>query len=173
MQRIVKIPNFIANALFNLVTAAILISMIVGSYDAFSIRVLNRTVPGAVEITTNLLPVIVFGSLAGVQLSGAHIRVELLVDRVSARAKLFLELLNSLVVTISAGMLAFFSWQAFLRSNSIKEAGAAFPFPLYPIKGWVSIGFAAMMLTMAFEGLLLVQRMRSHEVARSEVDFEK
>lgn len=172
MQRIAKISNFIANALFALVLVSILFSMLVGTYDAFSIRVLSRTVPGAVEITTNLIPIIVFGSLAAVQLNGGHIRVEIIYDRVSARAKAFLDLLNSLVVTISAGTLAYFSWQAFLRSNRIKESGAAFPFPLYPIKGWVAIGFAAMMLTIAVEGLLLLQRYHRREVARSGVDFE-
>lgn len=153
-----RIVDGLGGALFVFVAISILISMVAGTADVLSIRLLVRTVPGAVEFAQNLMPIIVFGALVFIQREGQHIRVEFIYDRLGARGRAVLDLLNSIFVTLASAALAFVSWQGFLRSNAIKEAGMAFPFPIYPVKFFIVVGLVAMAAKMVVEVLVSIDR---------------
>lgn len=165
-----RIADALGMVLFGLVALAILISMLAGTADVISIRLLVRTVPGAVEFAQNLMPIIVFGALAYIQREGQHIRVEFIYDRLGLRARAVLDLLNAVVVMFAATALAWVSWQGFVRSNAIKEAGMAFPFPIYPVKFFIVVGLAVMALKMFIEVFVAIDRIIHPTEVRSSID---
>lgn len=162
--------DLVGGLLFALVAVAIMISMLAGTADVVSIRLLVRTVPGAVEFSQNLMPIIVFGSLAFVQRNQQHIRVEFLYDRLGPRGKAVLDALNALVVTVASAALTWVSWRGYQRSNAIKESGMAFPFPIYPVKGFIVIGLSVMVLKMLIELLVSIERIFKPLEMMSSVD---
>ena len=155
---------------FALVSIAILMSMLAGTADVISIRLLGRTVQGAVEFSQNLMPIIVFGALAYIQREGQHIRVEFIYDRLGARGRAVLDLLNSIVVAFASAALAWVSWQGFLRSNAIKESGMAYPFPIYPVKFFIVVGLVIMILKMVVEIFVSIDRIINPKEQRSSID---
>lgn len=165
-----RIVDGLGVLLFALVTAAIFISMIAGTADVLSIRFLVRTVPGAVEFSQNLMPVIVFGALAYIQREGQHVRVEFIYDKLGPRGRAILDVLNSVAVTFAAVALAWVSWQGFERSNAIKEAGMAFPFPIYPVKFFIVVGLAVMFLKMFVDIFVNIGKVRNPTLERSSLD---
>lgn len=165
-----RIVDGLGASLFALVALSIFISMLAGTADVLSIRLLVRTVPGAVEFSQNLMPIIVFGSLAYIQRENQHIRVEFIYDRLGARGRAVLDLLNSLVVTLASAALAGFSWQGFLRSNAIKESGMAFPFPIYPVKFFIVVGLTVMILKMVVEVFVSIDRIIHPTERRSSME---
>lgn len=165
-----RIVDGLGASLFALVALSIFISMLAGTADVLSIRLLVRTVPGAVEFSQNLMPIIVFGSLAYIQRENQHIRVEFIYDRLGARGRAVLDLLNSLVVTLASAALAFVSWQGFLRSNAIKESGMAFPFPIYPVKFFIVVGLTVMILKMVVEVFVSIDRIIHPTERRSSME---
>lgn len=165
-----RIVDGLGMVLFGLVTLAIFISMLAGTADVLSIRFLLETVPGAVEFSQNLMPVIVFGALAYIQREGQHVRVEFLYDRLGPRGRAGLDLLNSIAVTFAAAALAWVSWQGFERSNAIKEAGMAFPFPIYPVKFFIVVGLSVMILKMFVDIFVSIDRIRNPIEAQSSLE---
>jgi TRAP-type mannitol/chloroaromatic compound transport system permease small subunit len=165
-----RLVDLLGGLLFAVVATAIFVSMVATTADVIAIRVYSTTVRGAVEFATNLMPVIVFGSLAYIQRYGQHIRVELIYDRCGPRVQAALDALNAVVVTFAAAALAIVSWQGYLRSNAIKEAGMAFRFPIYPVKLFIVIGFSVMVLKMLTEILNAVDRIRHPTAASSSID---
>jgi TRAP-type mannitol/chloroaromatic compound transport system permease small subunit len=153
-----RIVDGLGAVLFVFVSVAVLVSMLAGTADVVSIRLLGRTVPGAVEFAQNLMPIIVFGALAYIQREGQHIRVEFIYDRLGARGRAVLDLLNSVVVAFASAALAWISWQGFLRSNAIKESGMAYPFPIYPVKFFIVVGLGIMILKMVVEIFVSIDR---------------
>lgn len=162
--------DLLAGVLFAIVAVAILISMFAGTADVIAIRLFSRTIRGTVEFSQNLMPIIVFGSLAFVQRNNQHIRVEFIYDRLGARGKAVLDALNALIVTVAAAALTWVSWRGYVRSNMIKESGMAFPFPIYPVKGFIVIGFALMVIKMFVELLVAIDRIRHPVDTGSAVD---
>ncbi len=165
-----RIVDGLGIVLFVLVALAVLMSMLAGTADVVSIRLLGRTVPGAIEFAQNLMPIIVFGALAFIQREGQHIRVEFLYDRLGARGRAVLDLLNSIVVTFASAALAWVSWQGFLRSNAIKESGMAYPFPIYPVKFFIVVGLCVMILKMFVEIFVSIDRIIHPEEKRTSID---
>jgi TRAP-type C4-dicarboxylate transport system permease small subunit len=158
LRILTRIVDLIGGVLFAAVAVAIMVSMIAGTADVVFIRLLSRTVRGSVEFSQNLMPIIVFGSLAYVQRHQQHIRVEFLYDRLGPTGRAVLDALNALIVTIASAALTWVSWRGYQRSNAIKESGMAFPFPIYPVKGFIVIGLSVMVLKMFIELLVSIER---------------
>ncbi len=135
-----------------LVGLAIFISMIASAADALGGRLLDRPVPGAVEGATNLMAVIVFGSLAYVQRQRGHVRVELLYATARPRVRALLDVFNDLVVIIFFALLAWQAWDFAMSSYQIGEAAAGIVrFPLYPAKFVIFGGSILLILQMAVD----------------------
>jgi TRAP-type mannitol/chloroaromatic compound transport system permease small subunit len=135
-----------------LVALAIFISMLASAADALGGRLLNRPVPGAVEGATNLMAVIVFGSLAYVQRQRGHVRVELLYSNAGPRIRALLDVFNDLVVITFFGLLAWQAWDFAMSSYRIGEAASGIVrFPLYPAKFVIFGGSILLILQMTVD----------------------
>jgi TRAP-type C4-dicarboxylate transport system permease small subunit len=101
-----------------------------------------KPVPGSFEIGEAVLVFVVFLTLASVQMHGQHIRVTVVLSRLSPGWQAWLELL-----AIAAGFSLTFlmAWQSLpfaINSYKIKEAGLSYPIPVYPAKFACFVGCA-------------------------------
>jgi len=165
-----RIIDAIGYVLFAAVALAIIVSMFAGTADVLMLQITRQTLRGSVEFSQNLMPVIVFGSLAYIQKERQHIRVEFIYDRLGSRGRAVLDLLNSVIVTFASAALAWVSWQGFQRSNAIKESGMAFPFPIYPVKFFIVVGLVVMIVKMTVEIFASIARIIHPEEERTSLD---
>lgn len=112
----------------------------------------NRPISGTLEITESALPLLVFLSLALTQYRGGHIRVVLVVRRLSPGARR--------AATCAAMVLGalFFAWCAWatgglaMKSLAMNEQEwGSIRFPIYPVKLVVSGGLALLAVQFALD----------------------
>jgi TRAP-type C4-dicarboxylate transport system permease small subunit len=160
-----KTLESIESITFVLVASAIAISMVAGTADVIGIRVFNTSLRGSVEFSTILMPIIVFVSLAYIQRSNRHIRVEFFYAKASPRSQAVMDIMNGLIVVTASVGLAWISWQGAVRSYGFREAAQAFPLPIYPVKALITFGFVLMTFRMLVDTWAAVKRFRDPESA--------
>lgn len=113
--------------------------MLLGGIDAISLNLFNQPVPSMLEISENLLAVAAFLALAGA--SDQHIRVDLIVNRLSAPVRRALAWFATLVCLCVFTLIAWRMWGLALDSYAIGEkAVALFRFPIWPGKLLAAFG---------------------------------
>ena len=70
-------------------SSAILIMMVIGGMDVIMTKLFNSPVPMTVELTETLLVALVFGGLAHAQSHRQHVRIEMLVMKMSPTIRSF------------------------------------------------------------------------------------
>lgn len=142
--------------------AAIFIAMVVSSWDALSGLARGRPFSGAVEISTALMPVIVFGFLAYTQARRQHIRVEILYANVSRRYQVVLDLLGYAVMAVFMSMLAWQTWLRAAGAQRVNEsASGALRFPTWPVRYIVAIGAILFVAQLVLDSIRTVQAYRA------------
>lgn len=147
----------IADGLGRVITASVVVAvvgtaliLVLSVADIFGSKFLNRGVPGANAFVEELNVVVVFMSIAYVQLHRKHVTINMLHRFMSPWVKHAITLSGD-VLGILTGI--FFSWRTFvlmqnmISVSDIKNA-AAVEFPLWPFALVNLIGFV--MLTVAY-----------------------
>jgi TRAP-type C4-dicarboxylate transport system permease small subunit len=112
----------------------------------------NAPLPGAFEGAANLMPVIVFVSLAYIQRRREHVRVEFFYLKGSPRTRALLDIFNAVVVIVFFAFLAWAAWRAFDLSLAMNERSPGIVrFPIYPIKFVVVLGAVMMVVQMLID----------------------
>ncbi|HEY79442.1 MAG TPA: TRAP transporter small permease [Dehalococcoidia bacterium] len=116
-------------------------------------------IDGTVHIGQLILPFATFLSLAYVQMRGEHIRVTLLVERLSPRWQAGLMLLTIIASIGLTALMARYGLVFAMRSFQMKEVATLFPMPLYIGKFAFFIGCAlfSIQLIVDFLGQLFGQ----------------
>jgi TRAP-type C4-dicarboxylate transport system permease small subunit len=123
-------------------------------------KFLSFPVPGTLEVTESTMVLIVFGALAYTQSRRGHIRVELLYNHVSPRAKSFMEATTHLLALVYFTLLAWQGFNELLYSWEIREATmGAIRFPLYPARFLLFAGTALLLLQLALDLIADIGRM--------------
>jgi tripartite ATP-independent transporter DctM subunit len=112
IDRLSQAAGFVAALLLTILTAIV-------CFEVVSRYVFNAPTTWVTEIGTYLFVAIVFLGLAAAQRANAHIQVEILVDRLDARKRAFVELiglwLGLIFVTVTAWHTARFTWLEFVN----------------------------------------------------------
>jgi len=126
----------------NVISAILLVGMmLLVVCDVTGRYLLNRPVHGTMEITEFIMVAVVFFTLAHTQAIRAHIKVELLLERMSRRVRLLLE-----AITYLFGMVIFalIGWQGVMSAIEAWEfwevTDGLIPFPTLPAKLTIPIG---------------------------------
>lgn len=124
--------------------------------NALSRWALNVPVPGSLEITEALMPMVILLPMAFTQFRGGHIRVELLTNRLSLANR---RLLRIVILFLTAGLLVWIAvatYEFAFRSYRIGETTwGAVRIPLWITKASISVGSGL----LAFQYLLDALRM--------------
>lgn len=128
---------------------AVLVGVLFGAYQIFSLEILGTPVAGAVEFISALMVVIIFGGLARTQAIDAHITVDLVYQRFPQRVQVIAEAVAKVLLIVFYTAVA---WRGFLsaqRATEIDERSqGGWAFPTAPFKWFVFAGALAMILTV-------------------------
>lgn len=149
MDRVDAVAAGVAKV-FALVAALLVgVVMVVVSIDVVSRNATGESVPGAFEVTTVLLVVIVFLGLAHAERTGATIKLTLFTDRLPRRAALVART-GSTAVTIAVALwFTYATWEAAGRSIERGESQIGLlNIPLWPARVAIVVGFVALSIEL-------------------------
>ncbi|SFB13053.1 TRAP-type C4-dicarboxylate transport system, small permease component [Amycolatopsis marina] len=145
MDRIDAVAARVAKALALVAALLVGMVMVVVAVDVVGRNVTGSSVPGAFEITTVLLVVIVFLGLAHAERTGATIKLTLLTDRLPRRAALGTRVASA-VITLAVAL--WFTYATLVAAGRSIDRGEAqvglLNIPLWPARVAIVVGFAAL-----------------------------
>lgn len=157
-----KAAKAIASALGILATLATLIMMLSIATDVIYRLFYDRTVPGVLEISEASLVTAVFLGLAYTGVTNSHIAVDLLTERLPAKA--LYPVLNVAWLLSSAylaWMLVATTQRAIDSTRQGETRMGLIAWPLYPSRWIIVVGVAAMLLVALIN---VARTIRGHEV---------
>src|SRR3546814_20271469 len=102
----------------------VLVIMLMGSADAFASNALNKPIPGVIELSGTMLAVAFFLTLASA--GSQHVRVDILIDRLSARSGRICHRAALLITLVTFAILAWRLWGLAIDSVLLLERAAGF-----------------------------------------------
>lgn len=113
--------------------------MVIGSADAVASNAFNKPIPGIIELSGSMLAVAFFLTLASV--GNLHVRVDILVERFSARASHVCHQFSLCVALIVFAILAWRLWGLAIDSVLLQERAVGYVrFPVWPAKLLAAVG---------------------------------
>ncbi|MYM56053.1 TRAP transporter small permease subunit [Thalassovita mangrovi] len=117
----------------------------------------NAPLPGYVDWIEQAMPLIAFMGIAYTQRDGGHIRMDMLVGRLSGRALWLAELITALVSLLLMALLVWGSWEHFLRSFDFnaplwsRDSSIDIGIPLWPAKLLAPVAFSVLCLRLCLQ----------------------
>jgi TRAP-type C4-dicarboxylate transport system permease small subunit len=119
----------------------VLVMMLLGGLDVLATNLLSQPIPGAYEIIETMMVASIFLALALSQAEGRQIRVELITERLGARARGVLDALADLCSLLVYGLIAWYGIRAAWSSTLIGEFSSGIvKFPQWPAKIALALG---------------------------------
>lgn len=158
MERLNRIINWIADALFALALLCGALMMLHVTADVFSRTVLNAPLPGTGEITaTYYMIALVFLPFAWITLRDQHVTADIFVEQMSAMKR---RIIGVMVDILSITYVSAFVWQSWLSALSRTQRGEVWEIqggylPIWPTRWILPIAGAVMVAVLV---LRLVQK---------------
>ncbi|WP_164661137.1 TRAP transporter small permease subunit [Tropicibacter sp. Alg240-R139] len=136
-------------AVFSLMVLAV---VSVGGRNAF-----NAPLPGYVDWIEQAMPLIAFMGIAYVQRDGGHIRMDLVVGKLSGRALWFFEMLSVTLILLLMMALVWGSWEHFLRAFDFnaplwsRDSSIDIGIPIWPAKLLAPVAFSVLCLRLVLQ----------------------
>ncbi|WP_203555414.1 TRAP transporter small permease [Bacillus sp. B15-48] len=151
---------------------ALVIMMVLTTFDALSRYIFSKSITGAYEVTEMYLMVIlVFLSMSYVQRIDGHIRLDILFSRLTERSQNYL---NSFYYIISAALMFFIGYKGLMitmdaiQNNLI--ASGLINFPLWLSYIWIPIGSFLIMIRQILLAIMLLVGIPPQNEDREEVN---
>lgn len=124
-------------------------------FNVFGRKVLNMPLMGMVELSQALLVFCIILGMPLAQHTGSHLRVNILVALLPRQVQMTLFVLAMLAGAAVFALMAYSSYFFALRAYRIGEEvwGAAFRFPLYPVKAAIPVGAALLSIQFALDAI--------------------
>jgi len=114
---------------------------LIGTSNVLTTRILLRPIPGVIKLSEACLVLILFLGLAAATRKRAHIRVDLVINRMGPRARRFCSAIGFLFTAVFFAVWTWQIWHMAVKGWSIREmATGLLPYPLYPIKFMLFLG---------------------------------
>ena len=134
----------------------------VGAADVLGTALLDRPMPGTFEMSEQALAAVIFLGLLHTQIRQTHIVVDILTERLRGWPARLSQAFALSATALALGLIAVQTWPQFLDSMAINEqAPGALSFPIWPVKGMVSLGALAAMAVAAVQAVLAWLRLVS------------
>lgn len=133
----------------NLMAAtAIFLLMVLGVFQIVFRSVFNAPITGYIDLVELSMASMAFLGAAYCQRLGAHIRMELLVGRLSGRALWAVEIFGTLIALFIIAVLIWYSWGHFVRSYTLGDTTIDAEYPVWPSKLLVPAAFSLWFLRL-------------------------
>jgi TRAP-type C4-dicarboxylate transport system permease small subunit len=146
------------SARLSLVSAAAVVFIMLLTCADVVMRLFDRPIPGTYELVGYFGAVIVAFAMAYTSVERGHISVELLVDRLPARPRAFIEGVGHLVSAVLFGLLA---WQCQVYAIDLLESGEVSPtigIPTWPFVFSLTAGCGMLSLVLLLDALRQLKR---------------
>ncbi len=130
--------------------------MLLTSVDVVGRAVLARPIPGAVELSSYMLAVIILLGLAYTQQVKGHVRVEMLITRLPEKGRLILELITTLLSLLIIGLLAWQGWVVGMEETAVSDM---LRIPQRPFKVLVAVGAFLLFMELVLDLVDTVKRL--------------
>ncbi|MEM5544946.1 TRAP transporter small permease [Sulfitobacter sp. AS92] len=136
----------------NLVAAlAIMAMMLLGVAQIAMRTIFNNPIDGYIDLVELSMASMAFLGAAYTQRLGSHIRMELLIGKLSGRALWALEALGTALAMFIIGVLIYYSYGHFMRSFTLGDTTIDAEFQVWPSKLLVPIAFAIWWIRLALQ----------------------
>lgn len=150
-----------------------LVMMLLTTGDVIGRGILNMPIPGAYELTSYMLSVIVLLGLGYSQQIDQHVRVEVLVNKLSPRGQLILNFMLTLVGIIFFGLVIWQGWLFGLKGVHVKTTSDILRVPTYPFQFLVALGAFLFVVESIMKLAGIIKRLRAaaleHKESKPEV----
>lgn len=137
---------------FNLFAAfSILALMLLAVVQVVGRLAFNTPVPGFIDITEQAMAIFAFAGVAYCQRVGGHIRMELVLGRLSGRTLYVCEMLGVLLIAFTVALLIWGSWFHFDRSWAIGDSTMDIRLPTWPSKLMVPVALGLLFLRLILQ----------------------
>ncbi len=136
---------------------AVFATMIFAVVSVSGRNAINMPVPGYVDWIEQLMPLIAFMGIAYTQRDGTHIRMDMLIGKLSGRALWAAEFITTLAALTLMILLLWGSWEHFLRSFDFarplwsNDSSIDIALPIWPAKLLVPVAFSTLCLRFAIQ----------------------
>jgi TRAP-type mannitol/chloroaromatic compound transport system permease small subunit len=136
----------------NLVAGIVILAMMVlGVLQILSRKLFNFPIPAYIDIIEIVMVLFAFPSLAFAQRLGDHIRMEIVLGRLKGRVYYSVELFGVLAALAIVAIIAWFSFEHFLRAWKLGDSTMDGGFPLWPAKLVIPLAFALLFIRIALQ----------------------
>ena len=152
MDRVLRWPE---DALNLIAAIAILFLMLLGVVQIVlrAKFLFNAPIFGYIDMIELAMPVLAIIGISYCQRQGTHIRMDILMARLSGRLLWSIETFAGLCTLIIAALLAWFAWNFFYDAFSIGDSTTDAEIDTWPSKLLVPLAFALLVLRMAVQTL--------------------
>lgn len=162
-------------ALSSVSAITIALMMLSTTIDASARYVFNQPLPGVFELNEVMLVICVYMGITWTQMERGHIRVEIIVSRVSPTTRHALNILSWGVALFFVGILCYQTYLGFLDSYRIREfRWGSIQMPIWWAKGLVPLGCFMLMVQLVLDiwsevvGLFGTREIETPEGSHSE-----
>ena len=142
----------------------LMVSVIWGTADVVGTQFLGKPIPGSVELISNNMVFIVFGSLAYVQRQRGHIRVEFFYTRAGPRTQAAMDAITHLVAIVFFALLVWQGTERTIYSVGLRESTAGLiRFPVYPAKIMLVVGTYLLLIQLFIDLRTDLRRLAGEE----------
>jgi TRAP-type mannitol/chloroaromatic compound transport system permease small subunit len=125
--------------------------MIAGTFNAIGRKFFDTPVWGYIDLVGLFMVAFSFLAIAAMQRVGGHIRMELLVRRLSGRTLWAVELIGVLVALSIMFVLIYYSSTALVRSIELGDTTIDREITIWPSKMWVPIAFGVLIARLVLQ----------------------
>jgi TRAP-type C4-dicarboxylate transport system permease small subunit len=130
----------------------LLLMLVVTIADVVADKLLKLPFPGATELIMSIMPISVCAFLLSVQIKKRHIVIDLLVNRLSPKARVLLQLLTQPCGLFLFGLLTWLTIPMAIHSVKIGEhTGGNVGVPMYPAKVMIPIATGLVTIQLVIE----------------------
>lgn len=152
-QKLYRVESWLA-----LISGLAVFSLMVLAVISVSGRhLINQPLPGYVDWIEQAMPLIAFMGVAFTQRDGGHIRMDLVVSKLSGRALWAVEFLTVLLILMVMILIVWGSWSHFSRSFDFsapmwsRDSSMDIALPLWPAKLLAPIAFGVLCLRLVLQ----------------------
>jgi TRAP-type C4-dicarboxylate transport system permease small subunit len=137
-----KIVRLVTNIFFGLAAVGLAIVLFLTAGDVVGRYVFDKPILGANEITSYLMTVCLAGGLAYRASQQGHVKIELLVNRLSVRAQAFFDVFADLISLFIVLLLTRGTFAQMMFSIDLNEVSQVLSIPAFPFVAFFGLGFA-------------------------------
>jgi len=171
--------------LLNYISALVIMGiMVMGTVQVIGRVVFSTPIYGYSDMIEQIMCVFAFLAIAYTQRLGGHVRMELLLGRMSGRVLYFFEIVGTVAAIGVIIILAYYGYTHFLRAFEIGDSTIDVDLPIWPSKLMVPLAFSVMLVRLFIqligfvrlfmypnEELVGVPRMETvDDLAQAEID---